>query len=255
VIDHANLAPKPRTILGVLAGHPGRLVPVTVLMREIWGETPPASALRNIHTYLLQVRKQLAQSWGLPRRVVADKLLVTHPGGYAISDTLVGYDHQSFTELSARGRRAIANGELLEGINFLARALAVWRGPAFVDVVTGPVLETQRRQFHDTRLGVVEAMSEARICVGQYHEAICDLTVPVAENPLHEGLHFQYMRALGMSGSRARALEVFNRLRLTLVSELGIEPGASVQDLQRRILASADLGVTAGHLPIRAAKY
>ncbi|MFF9780023.1 BTAD domain-containing putative transcriptional regulator [Streptomyces sp. NPDC013978] len=249
-----DLAPKPRIVLAVLAGNPGGLLPVSVLMREVWGEAPPRSSLRNLHTYVLQIRKQLAQACALPRRTVAEELLVTRPGGYAISDTLVSYDHRVYAQLSERGRNAIHNGELLQGISLLSRALAVWRGPAYADVVTGPVLDAQRRQMQDSRIGDIEAISEARISAGQYHEAISELTIPVAENPLHEGLHFQYMRALGISGSRARALEVFNRLRLNLVSELGIEPGASVQQLQYRILNSADLGRTVPRRPVRPAR-
>ncbi len=48
------------------------------------------------------------------------------------------------------------------------------------------------------------------------------------------------MRALDMAGLRVRALEVFNKLRLTLVSELGIEPGAPLQQLQGHILNGSD---------------
>jgi SARP family transcriptional regulator, regulator of embCAB operon len=252
--DHVDLAPKPRTVLAVLGSNPGGLVPVTTLVRELWGEEPPASSMRNIHTYVLQVRKLLARVTKVSRQTVARELLVTRPGGYTISGTLIGYDHRAYAEISERGRRALQEGSLTQGMNELSRALRVWRGPAFADVMTGPVLDAQRCQLHDSKIGVIEALSEAQINAGRYYEAISDLALPVIENPLHEGLHFQYMRALGISGGRARALEVFNRLRRNLVSELGIEPGASVQQLQRRILSAADLDLSGAHRPVRAAR-
>ncbi len=251
---HVDLAPKPRTVLAVLSSDPGGLVPVSTLVRELWGEEPPASSLRNIHTHVLQVRKLLARTLRVSQQTVAQELLVTRPGGYAVSGTLLGHDHRVYARIAERGRRALQDGLVTQGISELSRALKVWRGPAFADVVTGPLLDAQRCHLHDSRIGVIEALSEARISAGQYHEAISDLALPVIENPLHEGLHFQYMRALGISGGRARALEVFHRLRLNLVSELGIEPGASVQQLQRRLLSSADLGLADGPRPVGVAR-
>ncbi|THA70100.1 transcriptional regulator [Streptomyces sp. A0958] len=240
-IDRVWLAPKPRTVFALLCGHPGQMISVAHLVREVWGEEPPASSLRNMHTYVLQVRKMLARLCGLPTRTVSQELLVTHPGGYSLSEASLGFDHHTFTGLTAAGRGLLRDGELLVGIDGLVRALRTWRGLAFADVVTGPILEAQRRQLHDARIGAMEALSDARISAGQFHEAISDLSSFVTENPLHEGLHFHYMRALALSGGRARALEVFNDLRLNLVSELGIEPSASMQQLQCRILNSAAL--------------
>lgn len=56
------------------------------------------------------------------------------------------------------------------------------------------------------------------------------------ENPLHEGLHGQYMWALHLSGRRAQALQVFHRLRGALVAGLGLEPGPQVQRLHQAVL-------------------
>ena len=240
--EYVRLAPKPRTVLALLSGHAGGLISAASLEREVWGESPPASSSRNLHTYVLQCRKVLAQASGMTQRAVANELLVTRPGGYTVCDDLITFDYRRFAALSEKGRRALREGELMQSIDMLSNALSAWRGPAFADVVAGCVLEARRRQLQDSRLGVIEDLSDARITAGQYHEAIAGLAVPVSEHPLHEGLHFQYMRALGISGGRSRALEVFSRLRLSLVTELGIEPGAAVQQLQRRILSSADLG-------------
>ncbi|WP_185921933.1 AfsR/SARP family transcriptional regulator [Streptomyces sp. WAC06614] len=238
--EYIELAPKPRTVLAVLVANAGATIPVSSLVREVWGDAPPASALRNLQTYVLQSRKMLSHLTGLPLRVVAGELLMTRPGGYTFSDTAAHFDYRSYLELTERGRRSLRNGAVRDGIELYARALGLWRGPAFVDAVTGPALEAQRRQLEESRLSVVEALSDARINVGHYHEAISDLAASVSEHPLHEGLHFQYMRVLDITGSRARALEVFNRLRLNLVSELGIEPGAPVQQLQHHILNAGD---------------
>ncbi|MCQ4080488.1 AfsR/SARP family transcriptional regulator [Streptomyces sp. RB6PN25] len=238
---HVELAPKPRTVLVVLLVNAGGVVPVSSLVREVWGDDPPVSALRNIQTYIFQARKVLSRITGVSVRSVARELLMTRPGGYLFSDKSAKFDHESYRKMVADGRDTIRKGDYGKGILLLDRALASWRGPAFVDVVTGVTLEAHRRQLEESKLGVIEALSSAKIEMGRYYEAVADLTVSVCEHPLHEGLHYQYMRALSMAGDRAHALDVFSKLRVSLVSELGIEPSDVMQELQSSILNSSCL--------------
>ncbi|MCX4680611.1 AfsR/SARP family transcriptional regulator [Streptomyces sp. NBC_01433] len=251
--ESVELAPKPRTVLALLVANAGRLIPVSSLVREVWNGFPPASALRNIQTYVFQSRKVLTHITGMPLRVVGQELLLTRPGGYMFSDSVARFDHRRYLELAEHGRTIARTGSVGEGVETFSRALALWRGSALVDTVTGPSLEAQRRHLEESRLGVVETLCANRISLGHYHEALSDLSVSVSEHPLHEGLHLQYMRVLDIIGARAQALEVFNRLRFNLVAELGIEPGAPVQRLQQRILNATDTDTdtdrTAPHPP------
>ncbi|MBC3840872.1 AfsR/SARP family transcriptional regulator [Streptacidiphilus sp. 4-A2] len=195
------------------------------------------SALRNIQTYVFQSRKVLSRFTGKPTSAVAAELLMTRPGGYAFSSTYAKFDYDCYGGLVAEGRNAIRQGDPQRAVPLLDRALGLWRGPAFVDVVTGCTLEAQRRQWEESKLGVIETLSSAKIETGQHYEAAADLTA-ASSSPLHEGLHYQYMRALSMAGDRAHALDVFSKLRLNMVSELGIEPSDLMQELQYSILNS-----------------
>ncbi|QMU71551.1 AfsR/SARP family transcriptional regulator [Streptacidiphilus sp. P02-A3a] len=238
VSGHVELAPKPRTALAVLMANAGVVVPASSLVREVWGDDPPVSGLRNIQTYVLQSRKVLARFTGKPARAVAGELLMTRPGGYVFSDACAQFDYDHYGHLVAEGRDAIRRGDPERGVPLLDRALRLWRGPAFVDVVTGCILEAQRRKWEESKLAVIETLSSAKIEMGQHYEAAADLTACVFEHPLHEGLHYQYMRALSMAGDRAHALDVFSQLRLNLVAELGIEPSDVMRELQYSILNS-----------------
>lgn len=112
-----------------------------------------------------------------------------------------------------------------------------------MDVPAGRVLESKRRQFEESRLAVLEYKIDAELRLGMYRDVLAQLAALIVENPLHEGLYMQYMRALYFSGRRAHALEVFHQLRKSLVTELGINPGSSVQKLYQAILTSdADFG-------------
>jgi SARP family transcriptional regulator, regulator of embCAB operon len=51
-------------------------------------------------------------------------------------------------------------------------------------------------------------------------------------------MHGHYMLALHRSGQRTRALAVYQRLRLAMTEELGLEPSAKLQRLQQAVLAS-----------------
>ena len=59
----------------------------------------------------------------------------------------------------------------------------------------------------------------------------------VAEYPLRERLRGQLMSSLYRCGRQADALEVYADGRRRLDSELGLEPGRALQELQRRILS------------------
>ncbi|WP_199827004.1 AfsR/SARP family transcriptional regulator, partial [Streptomyces sp. WM6378] len=50
-------APKPRKVLALLALHVDRVVPVGLLVEELWGERPPRSARTTLQTYVLQLRE------------------------------------------------------------------------------------------------------------------------------------------------------------------------------------------------------
>jgi DNA-binding SARP family transcriptional activator len=236
--ESAPVAPKIRTVLATLVVNADLAVPVSALMREIWCENPPTSGLRTLQTYILNCRKTLAKLTGLTLSETARDVLVTRPNGYSFKSGAGLLDWQEFRRLSDLGRRAVEAREDAQAIRLLDGALSLWRGSAFADVPAGPVLEAQRRLFDEWRLGAMEALAEARLRIGLYQLAIADLAALTTEFPLHEGLHGQYMRALALSGRRARALEVFGLLRARLVEEIGIEPGRDLQGLQLAILNS-----------------
>ena len=52
-------ADKQRTILAMLVAHRGGVVSVPALVEELWGGTPPRSAVPNLRTYVMQLRRLL----------------------------------------------------------------------------------------------------------------------------------------------------------------------------------------------------
>jgi len=236
--DAPLIAPKLRSLLALLLINSGHVVPVSALMRELWEDHPPASALRTVQTYILNARKLLARLSGLSAAEIVRSVLATRPGGYVFHCFGGELDWLRFRGLTDSAVVCLARGDRDAAIRRFDEALGLWRGDAFADVPGGPVIESKRREYEESRLGALEARAETKINTGQHREVIADLAALTAMYPLHEGVHAQYMRALSLSGRRAQALDVYLTLHTRLVTEVGIEPGRPIRQIQSAILSS-----------------
>ncbi|QES39689.1 hypothetical protein DEJ49_35880 [Streptomyces venezuelae] len=263
-------APKPRQVLALLALHADRMVPVSALTEELWGAAPPRSARTTLQTYVLQLRELIAAA--LERDTLPDAtgtaatgtaatgagsapggtgagagpvrsakdVLVTMPGGYLLCSGGGASDVRTFERLAGAGYRAMDAGDCAGAARQLREALALWSGTAFADVQAGPQLQMEIKRLDESRLCALDRRIEADLRLGRHRELLAELTVLVNGYRTHESLHAQYMLALHRSGRRGEALDAYQRLRTTLVQELGLEPSARLRRLQRSIL-------TAGH--------
>lgn len=189
-----------RSVLATLLVHADQVVPVSSLIRELWDEEPPVSCLTTLQTYILNLRKLLASATGMTARQVASEILVTRSGGYLFRTTQGDLDVHRFHQLVSDGRRALSSGDDSTALSTLSSALQLWRGPALVDVVAGRILEGRRQQFEESRLVVLEYLVDTQLRLGMYREVLTELAALTADNPYHEGLHAQYMRALYLNG-------------------------------------------------------
>ncbi|MFH8797513.1 BTAD domain-containing putative transcriptional regulator [Streptomyces sp. NPDC017941] len=252
-------APKPRQVLALLALHADRVVPVSALMEELWGTTPPRSARTTLQTYVLQLRELIAAALragpahdtgtgydtaagyeagdggGRGRRSAKD-VLVTTPGGYLLAGGRGDNDAREFERLAGMGYRAMDGSDYAGAARQLRQALALWSGDALADVPAGSQLKVEIRRLHESRLCALDQRIEADLRLGRHRELLAELTVLVNRHRTHENLHAQFMLALHRSGRRGEALDVYQRLRATLVRELGLEPSAGLRRMQRSIL-------------------
>jgi SARP family transcriptional regulator, regulator of embCAB operon len=240
-VINAPSAPKLRTVLAMLLVHADQVVPVSSLIRELWDDVPPNSGVTTLQTYILNLRKLFASVTGFSTKEVSHNILITRAGGYLFQVGAGRLDIHRYYSLVEAGRHALTAGDDRAGIRHLYDALRLWRGSALMDVPTGRVLESKRRQFEESRLAVIEYKIDTELRLGMYRDVLAELAALIVENPLHEGLYMQYMKALYFSDRRAHALEVFHQLRDSLVTELGVNPGSPVQKLYQAILTS-DVG-------------
>lgn len=221
-------AAKHRQLLAMLALHAGQVVSAGALIDELWDEHPPRSARSTLQTYVMQVRRRIADG--------AKDVLVTTFGGYRLDIDRDDLDANRYERLATDGFAAADARDHDTAVRLLTGALALWRGPALVDVPMGPTLAVEVARLEESRLGALEARIAADLHRGRHHAVLGDLAVLSARHPMHENLCALHMAALAGAGRTGQALEAFRRLRSTMIDELGVEPSPRLQRLHRSIL-------------------
>jgi DNA-binding SARP family transcriptional activator len=233
-------APKLRLVLSLLAVQANSVTRVDQLVEELWGESPPPSALTTVQTYIYQLRKllKLDDQPSTPNDDVPIRpALLSHPGGYILQlPDLADVDANLFEQLARRGRTELLGARAEAAAETFRDALELWRGNVLEGVTTGPVLYAHATRLEELRRTVVALRIEADLQLGRHHEIIGELNSMVTAEPTREDICAKLMIALYRSGRRADALGVYQRIRAALVDELGLDPAAELQRLHQLML-------------------
>src|SRR5262245_11015092 len=200
-------------------------------MEELWGEQPPDTAVKALRVYVSQLRKTLGHD-----------LVETHPSGYSVKLAPGELDADRFEELVRRARGLLVAGEPAEAEQVLAEALALWRGPPLAEFRYEAFARDEIARLEELHLVALEQRLEAELALGRHVEAVPELEALVREHPLRERLRELLMLALYRSGRQADALAAYQDARSTLVEELGLDPGESLQRLEQAILRRVPYG-------------
>lgn len=217
---------KHRSLLAALALAQGRACSVDMLVDALWGETVPPSARKLLQVYVSQLRKALP----------AGLTVVTRQAGYALDLGEASLDAERFERLVTDAGDALEGGNPALGASLAAQALALWRGPAYADVMYEEFARGEAERLEELRLVARETRLEAQLQLGRHDEALGEILALADEHPLRERIQELAMLALYRAGRQVDALERYAALRARLDEELGLEPGQALRDLQRLIL-------------------
>jgi predicted ATPase/DNA-binding SARP family transcriptional activator len=220
-------------VLALLLINANRVVPTDRLIDQLWGDSPPGKPQTAIQTYVSYLRKLLEPAHAAG---AAFEVLATEGAGYVLRLEPDQLDLARFEQLFERGRAALGGGDPAGAVAALTEALALFRGPALMDVAYEEFAQAESARIEELRLACLEALLEARLGVGEHAPVLAELETLVAQHPLRERFTAQLMLALYRSGRQAEALDAYQRARGRLVEELGIEPSPELQALNRRIL-------------------
>ncbi|WP_447007399.1 BTAD domain-containing putative transcriptional regulator [Saccharothrix isguenensis] len=222
-----------RAVLARLLVARGRVVPVTRLIDDLW-DAAPDGALGAVQTFVGALRKALEPD--RPPRTPA-RLLVTVPPGYALRAEEV--DAWRFEAEVAESARLLADGRPGEAHALLDGALALWRGPAYAEFADHDWARGEAARLDEVRLLAVERRAEAALALGKAAETVPDLRAHVAGHPLREDGRRLLALALYRTGRQGDALATLRQAREVLRTELGVDPGEALRQLEADVLAQA----------------
>ncbi|MFE0645075.1 BTAD domain-containing putative transcriptional regulator [Streptomyces sp. NPDC058877] len=220
---------RQRGILAALALQSGRVVATDHLIKAVWYDKLPRTAMGQIQTGIWMLRTTLVNAGG-PAEAVQSCAT-----GYRLNGDLCAVDLASYRAKVADARTMHRRGQLDEAARLVRSAHELWRGPALADI-THQGLRSWSTRLEEEHIVAVQYQASLELQLGRHEEVIPELFELVDHYPLREGLHADLMLALYRSGRQADALEVFHGVRQTLADELGIDPGPGLRTLAQAIL-------------------
>lgn len=212
-----------RALLTVLALRPGRTVPASLLVDEVWDGDPPADAPGALQALV-----------GRLRRALGADAVASVEGGYRLTAAPDDIDLYRFDRLAADGLRALADDDPAKAAGVLDDALALWRGPVLADL---PDRAAQAARWEARHLGALRARHTAALTLGQADQCLPELTALCDAHPLDEPLQTLRLRALRDAGRTAEALAAYEDVRRLLADRLGSDPGPELRALHAALLS------------------
>ncbi|WP_329284002.1 AfsR/SARP family transcriptional regulator [Streptomyces sp. NBC_00691] len=181
-----------------------------------------------------ETRRTTARATGPAR---ARDLLATGHDGYLLRISEENVDAFAFQRAAQAGHTAFADGDSARAARLLREALALWKGPALVDVRAGAALRIHAARLEESRLLATERRLDAELRLGLHGELLAELVELTRLHPANERLHAQAMVAFYRAGRQSEALQLYRGLRRRLVEELGLEPAPQLQRLHQAMLS------------------
>ena len=205
-----------------------RLLPVSrnSLIEALWGDAPPADASGSLSALISKTRAVVGGDVLRGRT----ELILALPEPARV-------DVEVASSMLHAAESAVAIGDWRRVWSPAKSALYIAQR-TFLPEAEGPWVDVWRRRLADVRIRALECYANACLELG-------GTELPGAERaarelvdaaPFRESGHLLLMRALAARGNVAEALAVYERLRILLRDELGVDPSEAVQDEYVRLL-------------------
>ncbi|MEU9487802.1 BTAD domain-containing putative transcriptional regulator [Streptomyces decoyicus] len=213
-----------RALVVALALRGGRPVAVETLIDEVWAvDAPPQDAPGALQALV-----------GRLRRALGKQAVESLPGAYRLVTGPYEVDLHQFERLVAMGTRQLQEGDPAAAAGTLRTGLALWRGPALLDLPDGAGAAHGPEAL---RLAALHRRIDADLALGRTEELLPELRQLTADHPLDEPFRAQLMRALYGAGRGADALAAYEETRQLLADRLGADPGPELRALHAQVLA------------------
>lgn len=222
--------PKQRAALALLLLHRGRQVSTDRFVDALWGDEPPPSALASIQAYISNLRRALRDEAG------ASSPIVRRAQGYVLEVAADRVDLATF-QASAHAARTAAEGQHWPAALALAdSALALWRGELLEDLSDQDWVRAEIDAVEELRTECRETQITALLAASRAAPALAAAQELRKAHPLRDRACWLHMISLHRAGRSPDALDVYTEHARRLDTELGLEPGPELRELQVAIL-------------------
>lgn len=225
-IDHLLPGRQGRLLFGYLAVSRLQTVSRDTLTEALWGDVRPADAGGALSALISKTRAALG---GEVLRGRTELILALPEPAFVDVEVALSMLHSAESAVAMghwrRGWAPALSTLFIARRTFLPEAEAEWA-------------EAWRRRLADVRIRALD-------CYAKVGLGLQGAELPGAERaarelvevaPFRESGHLLLMRALAASGNVAEALAAYERLRIMLRDELGVDPSKAVQDAYLRLL-------------------
>ena len=225
-IDHLLPGRQGRLLFAYLAASRLQTVSRDTLIDGLWGDSPPADASGALSALISKTRAVIG---GEVLRGRMELILALPEPAHVDVEVALSELHSAESAVAVGAwRRAWAPA--LSAL-FVARR-------TFLPEVETPWADPWRRRLADVRVRALECYAEVclELRAAELPGAERAARELVEEAPFREAGHLLLMRALAARGNVAEALAAYERLRVLLRDELGVDPSEAVQDAYQRLL-------------------
>ncbi|WP_285591624.1 BTAD domain-containing putative transcriptional regulator [Actinomycetospora sp. NBRC 106378] len=242
--------PQRQAVFAALVLRGGRHISTAGLVDWVWGDDPPHKAEAAIRAHVSVLRRVLE-----PRRASRSPsgVVVSGSSGYAMPPAVASLDAARFRALVAEAESHREQGRPLQAGQALRSGLDLWRGEDALPGIPGPGSASARRVLEEERLTAWEDYLDGELSRRGLERPVHSALIrALANRPHRERLHGLLVRAFWRQGRRAEALAAYASARDVLLADLGVEPGAALQELHRRLVADEPLEPEAGRAAVPA---
>lgn len=207
-----------RTILKILLTRRGKVITVDQFLELLWPDAELASARRNLHVRISQLRRLLD-----PDNL--DAHIHTHEGGYvfqANSDCWIDVDE--FTTLVDEGRCWQDAGQLDQAIHAYEAAKKIYRGDFLEDELYTEWAYVPREALREKLLSALTELAEAYAGQGRFRHALTVCQQLLDADPFREVTYLHMMLYYYYAGEQTEALRVYDYCREVLRKEMDVAP-------------------------------